>query len=74
MLFRSLEINKRLKRLAFEKYILLCDVHGAMTNSENEIRDGLVEYDGVHFTLEGNKACGCAIGNSILELMNMKKK
>jgi lysophospholipase L1-like esterase len=69
-----LEINKRLKRLAFDKSIPLCDVHGAMANSQNEIRDGLVEYDGVHFTLDGNKACGYAIGNCILELMNMKKK
>jgi lysophospholipase L1-like esterase len=73
MLENILEINKRLKQLAFDKQIVFCDVHKAMVDSNGDILEELADFDGIHFTLEGKKVCGDNIGKSILELLEIKK-
>ncbi len=67
-----LHINAQIKSWIEEQnndHILFCDVHKAMSNQERYMRKGLCIPDGVHFTKEGNKVCGVAIGRCILNLI-----
>jgi lysophospholipase L1-like esterase len=68
-------VNSELEKFVVawkESPIMFCDVHKAMRGDDFFMREGLAIADGVHFTIDGNKACGEAIAKCIF--MQMKKK
>lgn len=55
-------------------HLQFCDVHSAMAQADKYMRQGLSVPDGVHFTTEGNRACGEAVADFIAQMLrNMLK-
>lgn len=62
-------LRERIEELCQQKDIIFCDVYKAMSGTGGQAQRGLVKPDGVHFTDEGNKVCGTAIGETILSFL-----
>ncbi|MBD3351486.1 MAG: hypothetical protein GF364_08360 [Candidatus Lokiarchaeota archaeon] len=61
-----LKANKRIQKLASNQQIIFCDIHLAMRNKKLQMKSKNCMLDGVHFSVDGNRACGYAIGKTIL--------
>lgn len=59
-------INQRLRVLARDRGVAVCDVHAAMSRGDGQANPACFVADGVHFTVQGNQACGEAVGRAIL--------
>lgn len=63
-------LNQEIEKYAQEKNYVFSDVHKAMRNSDDFYMDSKnCVDDGVHFTIEGNKTCGEAIGKTLHDLL-----
>ena len=49
--------------------VTFCDVHKGMRGDDLYMRPGLYLPDGVHFAIEGNRACGECIAAKIYEVL-----
>lgn len=69
-----LEANRRIRETCKMTGARYCDVHAAMCDRHDRMHADptMVTPDGVHFTPEGNKACGEAIGRCILSAVRSK--
>lgn len=64
------KLRPRIKKLCAEEGIHFCDVYKAMADIDGQAKKNLVMQDGVHFTDDGNAACGEAIGQKIVQILD----
>ena len=50
--------------------LMYCDTHVTMAGKDHYMRPGLFVPDGVHFTEEGNRACGEGIAQFLFKILN----
>nr|MDO8109302.1 SGNH/GDSL hydrolase family protein [Candidatus Sigynarchaeota archaeon] len=65
------QANVEIEALCAQKGVIFCDVNKAMRAEDEKkyAKPQLVVLDGVHFTPEGNKACGEAIARTICHVI-----
>jgi lysophospholipase L1-like esterase len=68
----AIKLRGMIEEYAKKKKVFFCDIFAAMKDKSGRARKELVNPDGVHFTIEGNKAFGETLGKKILEIIEGK--